>query len=80
MQNNLYYRSKTISYLFVLYFLIIVPLVKIFSQPGIRENYQYLSPLPNAVLVQPETDIIIRQGNDINPSTLSDKFIEINGS
>ena len=80
MPNNLYCHSKTINYLFVLFLLIIVPLVKIFAQPGIKEDYQYLSPLPNAVLVQPGTDFIIRQGNDIDPSTLSDEFIEINGS
>jgi hypothetical protein len=80
MPNNLYVHSKTINYLFVLFLLIIFPLVKIFAQPGIKENYQYLSPLPNAILIQPETEIIIRPGNYIDPSTLSDEFIEINGS
>lgn len=80
MPYDLFYHSKFFKYSFILLLLIISPLVKIFAQPLIKENYQYLSPLPNAFLVQPETDIIIKQGNDIDPSTLSAGFIEINGS
>jgi hypothetical protein len=63
-------------------FLILIPgtFIKIFAQAGYNENYQYLSPLPNTILVQPGTDIIIRQGNEIDESTLNEDFIEIRGS
>ncbi|MEJ2103517.1 MAG: aryl-sulfate sulfotransferase [Ignavibacteriaceae bacterium] len=80
MPYDLQQRFKFLNYLLVIYLLIVGSIVTIFAQPRIKEKYQYLSPLPNAILVQPETEIIIRQGNFIDPSTLYESFIEIIGS
>ena len=73
-------HSKHFFLSLVLFLLMLGPFIKIFAQSGNKENYQYLSPLPNTILVQPETDIIIREGNEIDPSTLKETFIEVRGS
>jgi len=44
------------------------------------EQYQYISPLPNSKLILPESNIIIRQGDIVNPGTIKEKLIEVVGS
>lgn len=54
--------------------------IRSFSQKKFSGSYEYLSPVPNAELVQPESEIIIRQGKDIRLSTLLNDFIIVRGS
>jgi hypothetical protein len=44
------------------------------------ENYQYISPLPDSKLILPESNIIIRQGDKIDASTVKEEVIEVTGS
>jgi len=53
--------------------------LNIFAQPEAKNNYQFLSPVPSATLVQPGTDIIIRQGRELDPSSVREAFWEIKG-
>lgn len=80
MRANPFYYSRAFYLLFV--FLILIPgvFIKIFAQAGYKGIYQYLSPLPNTILVQPETEIIIREGNEIDRSTINEEFIAVRGS
>ena len=80
MQKNTFYRFNFINFLFIMFFSMMSPIVKIYSQKRNKENYEYLSPLPGAVLVHPETNIIIREGDLIDPSTLENRYLEIDGS
>ena len=80
MPKNIFYKLwiGKIAIFFIV--IILNPFVKLHTQNRFRSEYQYLSPLPNAVLVQPESDILIREGNLIDQSTLSSKFIDVSGS
>jgi hypothetical protein len=43
-------------------------------------DFQYLSPKPNSILNSKETNIIIRQGEEIDLSTISKSLISVTGS
>lgn len=43
-------------------------------------RYQYVFPKPNAQLVSHETNIILRPGMDIEPSSVSSSLIRVEGS
>ena len=72
--NSIFYK-----YSLTLFLLLFSPFTRTLSQSRIKEEYQYLSPLPGAKLVQPESKIIIRQGNTIDISTLDSSFIVVHG-
>ena len=50
------------------------------AQDSNIEKYQYISPLPGSKLIMPENNIIIRQGDIIDPTTLKEVSIEVVGS
>ena len=50
------------------------------AQDSNIEKYQYISPLPGSKLIMPENNIIIRQGDIIDPTTIKEKSIEVVGS
>jgi len=52
----------------------------LYSQTSYRENYQFISPIPGSFFHLPETNIIIRQGDSIDPSTIREDLIEVVGS
>ncbi len=80
MPKNLLIYFRSFNIISIIFLLVFSPFSKSLSQNRIREDYQYLSPLPGAVLVQPKASLIIRQGNNIDVSTLDEKFIEVKGS
>ena len=43
-------------------------------------NYQYINPKPRSRYVSPESNIIIKEGNIIDRTTVNEKLIEIYGS
>ena len=51
-----------------------------FAQSSNTGEYQYISPVPGSSMNMPGTNIIIRQGNYINPVSLSSGNIQIKGS
>lgn len=57
-------------------FLSAVQLAQNSNLPG----YQYISPVPGSSMILPETNLIIREGNFINPMSLSSKKIKLVGS
>jgi len=59
-------------------FLFVSPLLP--AQNSNLQSYQYISPVPGSTLNMPETNIIIRKGDNINPVTLSSKNIKVVGS
>ncbi len=56
--------------LFILLFVGLNP-----AQDSNIEKYQFISPLPGSKLIMPESNIIIRQGNIINPTTIKEVSI-----
>jgi len=50
------------------------------SQPDNIEYYQFISPKPGSSLILPENNIIIRQGNIIENTTINAKLIEVIGT
>lgn len=52
----------------------------LYSQTSIKENYQFISPIPGSSLHLPETSIIIRQGDFINRSTIANSKVMAVGS
>ncbi len=60
-------------------------LILIFSSNAFSENknveqFQYLSPVPDAVFVSPFNDLIIRYGEELDESTVSADLIEVTAS
>jgi len=51
-----------------------------FSQSNNIEEYQFISPKPGSLLILPESNIIIRQGNIIENTTINAKLIEVIGT
>jgi len=43
-------------------------------------SFQYISPKPNSILVSAETNIILQNANDVNPSTVDPNLISVVGS
>ena len=80
MPKNIFYKLwiGKITILFIV--IILNPFVKLHTQSRFNNQYQYLSPLPNAVLVRPESELIIRQGDYINPLSLKNEYIKVIGS
>jgi Arylsulfotransferase (ASST)/Abnormal spindle-like microcephaly-assoc'd, ASPM-SPD-2-Hydin len=50
------------------------------AQDSNIEKYQYISPLPDSKLIMPENNIIIRQGDIVDPTTIKEVSIEVVGS
>ena len=50
------------------------------ARNSVLQGYQYISPVPGSSMNMPGTNIIIRQGNYINPVSLSSSNIQIKGS
>jgi len=50
------------------------------AQDSNIEKYQFISPLPGSKLIMPENNIIIRQGDIIDPTTIKEVSIEVVGS
>ena len=50
------------------------------AQDSNIEKYQYISPLPDSKLIMPENNIIIRQGDIVDPTTIKDVSVEVVGS
>ena len=68
-------------------FTILVPILSLivtslcFPQNSHVSSYQFISPVPNSSMLLPETNIIIREGNLINESSLYETgIIKVNGS
>ncbi|MBT8386925.1 MAG: aryl-sulfate sulfotransferase, partial [Ignavibacteria bacterium] len=51
-----------------------------FAQITSANEFQFISPIPNSLLNQPATTIIIREGNLIDESTLNNRQIIVEGS
>ena len=47
------------------------------QQPG---NFQYINPKPHSHYVSPESNVIIREGNTIDETTVNEKLIKVYGS
>jgi len=71
------YNLRTLKYL-----LLFILLFAGFSsaQDSNIEQYQYISPLPDSKLIMPESNIIIRQGDFIDQSTIKKSLIQVVGS
>ena len=50
------------------------------AQDSSIEKYQFISPLPGSKLIMPENNIIIRQGDIVDPTTIKESSIEVVGS
>jgi len=50
------------------------------AQDSNIEKYQFISPLPGSKLIRPENNIIIRQGDIIDATTIKEVSIEVVGS
>ena len=50
------------------------------AQESNIEKYQFISPLPGSKLIMPENNIIIRQGDIIDATTIKEESIEVIGS
>ncbi len=50
------------------------------AQESNIEKYQFISPLPGSKLIMPENNIIIRQGDIIDATTIKEELIEVIGS
>ena len=50
------------------------------AQDSNIEKYQFISPLPGSKLIMPENNIIIRQGDIIDATTIKEESIEVIGS
>jgi hypothetical protein len=50
------------------------------AQESNIEKYQFISPLPGSKLIMPENNIIIRQGDIIDATTINEASIEVVGS
>ncbi len=50
------------------------------AQDSNIEEYQFISPLPDSKLIMPESNIIIRQGDTIDATTMKEASIEVVGS
>jgi len=50
------------------------------AQDSNLEEYQYISPLPDSKMIMPENNIIIRQGDIIDATTIKEVSIEVVGS
>ena len=71
------YNLRTLKYL-----LLFILLFEGFSpaQDSNIEEYQFISPLPDSKLIMPESNIIIRYGDIIDPATIYESSIEVIGS
>lgn len=74
-----------LSFCRLFYLMLILMLISVNSFAGSPDSLtkgccRYLSPLPGASLVQPSTDIIIRFGEEMNPSLFTSRMIRIKGS
>ncbi|MEJ2193253.1 MAG: aryl-sulfate sulfotransferase [Ignavibacteriaceae bacterium] len=52
----------------------------IFAQKSATRPYQFISPVPNSKMILPETNIIIREGENIDEETLPDNSLNVFGS
>ena len=50
------------------------------AQDSNIDKYQFISPLPGSKLIMPESNIIIRQGEIVDPTTIKELSIEVVGS
>ena len=50
------------------------------AQDSNIDKYQFISPLPGSKLIMPENNIIIRQGDIVDPTTIKEVSIEVVGS
>lgn len=65
----------------ILFLVVILVLPGLSSvQDSLYNYYQYISPKPGSYMNSAETNIIIRQGDLIDPSTLKESLIEVVGS
>jgi hypothetical protein len=63
-------------------FVLVISLIGSVTKPIISQNisgFQYVNPLPNSFYVSINSNIIIRQGNDIDKSSINDNLIEAVG-
>lgn len=61
-----------------LYFLLLALISNLIAQ---TENpYQFISPKPSSIMVNIETNIILKHFSEIDVSTLEDLFITVEGS
>jgi hypothetical protein len=63
----------------ILTFILLFAGISLAQNPNI-EQYQFISPLPDSKLIMPESNIIIRQGDIIDPGTIKEASIEVVGS
>jgi hypothetical protein len=65
--------------MFILLFILLFAGLSV-AQESNMEEYQFISPLPDSKLILPENNIIIRQGDIIDPTTIKEVSIEVVGS
>ena len=65
--------------MFVLLFIVIFAGLSPAQDSNI-DKYQFISPLPGSKLIMPESNIIIRQGEIVDPTTIKESSIEVVGS
>jgi len=65
--------------MFLLLFILIFAGLSLAQDSNI-EKYQFISPLPGSKLIMPENNIIIRQGDILDPTTIKEASIEVVGS
>ena len=65
--------------MFVLIFILLFASLSPAQESNI-EKYQFISPLPGSKLIMPENNIIIRQGDIVDPTTIKEESIEVVGS
>jgi hypothetical protein len=71
------YNFKVVKYL-LFFILLLASLTS--AQDSNIEKYQFISPLPDSRLIMPETNIIFRQGDTIDPTTIKELSIKVIGS
>ena len=64
--------------LFLVCLLVLTP--SILAQESSTSLYQFISPVPNSKMILPETNIIIREGSEINQSTIINNNLTVIGS